>query len=496
MTSAPTEGARVSYEAAQGLPAAGSKVCLSGFSRSEFEEASEILALRGLQATAFMKGADAILVPGRASAEVVAEAKRSGRRVILLDELREGTSVSQRRSAVEVTEDWVRVLDVTLPRRAVGERLVPSANRFRHLCLDSGFLRTARAVAVAARDGLPCALEGETATAKSTSITWLAWLCRQGLVRLNLHGQSDAGELVGRYVPASEWGDWDLAELQREEGLLEEQSRRIVRRAVSEKRPLNWVEQATVASNEGFPTRAWRFWEGYVPQAMRHGWWVILDEVNLAEPQVLERLNPVLESPPSLVLTEHDGLVFGDGGDVAVHPSFRMFATMNPAEYAGRTVLSPAFRDRFGIWNFVEQPGESELKAMLRCLVRGEQPEFPWAQCLWRAPDVEPFYPGLGAVADIDTMLVATASFHVAMASATGGTGGGAEVGRTRRERYTFTRRTLLSAMKLFAGAVDRGVAGPAALREALELAYVERVQSGGDRQAVRSALRAVGLAL
>ena len=69
-------------------------------------------------------------------------------------------------------------------------------------------------------------------------------------------------------------------------------------------------------------------------QALKRGWWVLLDEVNLAEPQILERLNSVLERDPTLVLTEHDHSAFGPGGR-PVHADFRVFATMNPAEYVG-----------------------------------------------------------------------------------------------------------------------------------------------------------------
>ncbi len=106
---------------------------------------------------------------------------------------------------------------------------------------------------------------------------------------------------------------------------------------------------------------------------MKRGWWVVLDEVNLAEPQILERLNSILERDPPLVLSEHDNTVFGTS-ERPIHPDFRIFATMNPAEYAGRSELSPAYRDRWLGYRFVSAPGEVEYLAMLRHLVYGEQP--------------------------------------------------------------------------------------------------------------------------
>jgi MoxR-like ATPase len=331
---------------------------------------------------------------------------------------------------------------------------VPPAEPFAHLCLDSLFMKAARSVAIAAAARLPCAHEGETAVAKSTAVLWVANLCRQGAVRLNLNGQSDAGELVGRFVPnghAAEPGDHH-------------------------------------------PPAAWRFWEGIVPDAMRHGHWVVLDEINLAEPQVLERLNPVLESPPSLVLAENRGERFGPEGDVPVADSFRIFATMNPAEYAGRSVLSPAFRDRWSLWNHLEAPGEPEFRAMLDRLVHGTQPEFTLDGVIWRAPDADPILPDLAAEPGIDALLDAIASFHSAVAAASG-SGHAAELGRGRRERYVFTRRTLLAQMNLFADLVTRGTDAGRAAREAVEHVYVQRVQPGPDREAVRTALRTVGLA-
>jgi len=450
----PTQlAARDAYETDAGLPPAGSRVWISGFPRHEHDEAARLLGLHGLKASAFANGADAMLVPGPPSAETLAEAERTGRRLLVPDDLRTAVRSGRRRTAIEVTDEAVRILDVTLPRRPAGDRRVPPADQFAHLCLDSLFMKAARSVAIAASAGLPCALEGETAVAKSTAVLWVAWLCRQGAVRLNLNGQSDAGELVGRFVPnghAAEPGDHQ-------------------------------------------PPAAWRFWEGIVPDCMRHGHWVVLDELNLAEPQVLERLNPVLESPPTLVLAENRGERFGPDGDVPVADSFRIFATMNPAEYAGRSVLSPAFRDRWSLWNHLESPGEPEFRAMLERLVHGTQPEFTLDGVLWRAPDANPILPCLAAEPGIDGLLDAIASFHAAVAAASGN-GHAAELGRGRRERYVFTRRTLLAVMNLFASMVEGGAAGGHAAREAVELVYTQRVQPGPDREAVRSALRTVGL--
>lgn len=435
--------ARDTYDAGDELPATGARVCVTGFPREEHDELARLVEQAGFLPTAFAAGADAVLVPDPPPAAIVEESRKAGRRVLRPDMFREAQPLRRRRTALEITADSVRLLDVEIARRpGDSPRLLP-ASHFAHLCLDGTFLAAARAVILAARSRLPCALEGDTAVAKTTAVLWVAHLLRHEAVRLNLNGQSDTGELVGRFVP-------DVA---------------------------------------GTGT-AWRFWEGIVPDAMRYGRWVVLDELNLAEPQVLERLNPVLEQHPSLVLSEHTGERFGPGGDVPVADDFRIFATMNPAEYAGRSVLSPAFRDRWNLWNVLEAPGEPEYRALLHRLVHGVQPEFVLDGIEWRAADADPVHPQLATDPGIDELLDAIASFHVSM-SALAGT----ELGRSRRERYVFTRRTLLATMALVADLVDRGHAAHAAAREALEIVYLQRVQPGPDRQAARSALRTAGLA-
>jgi MoxR-like ATPase len=484
------------------LPPTGSRVWVTAVTKNEYDQAQRLLAAHGLEAVAFATGADAVLLPEQPPAELVAALEGESRQILRLDELRAG---HQRgcQVAVEVSDDTVRILDLTLPRQPaepqaaahrVAKSLVPAGDRFGQLCLDGPFLRAARSVSLAAATAMPCGLEGVTAAAKTTAVLWVAHLCRQPTVRLNLSGQSDTGELVGRFVPCSDWADWDLELMRREGPLLAPRSRELIHRALEEGRQLNWMERAAIAAAEQLPAVGWRFWEGVIPAAMRKGHWVILDELNLAEPQVLERLNPVLEQPASLVMTEHQGECYGRGGDVPLADSFRIFATLNPAEYAGRSVLSPAFRDRWTLWNIVYPPGEKELRSLLDRLVYGVHPEVVIDGTCWRGADEQPVYPRLASQPGIDHLLGAIAGFHAAITAAAGDDGA-TELGGGRRERYVFTRRTLLATMSLFAGQVSAGRAIGRAARAAVDQMYLQRVQPGSDRAAVRAALRTVELA-
>lgn len=74
---------------------------------------------------------------------------------------------------------------------------------------------------------------------------------------------------------------------------------------------------------------------------MRRGYWLILDELNLAPTEVLEALNRVLDDNRELFVTETQTVI-------KAHPGFQLFATQNPTGlYGGRKELSRAFRNRF-----------------------------------------------------------------------------------------------------------------------------------------------------
>jgi len=151
---------------------------------------------------------------------------------------------------------------------------------------------------------LPCLIQGDTSIGKTSLIKWLANATGNVLIRINNHDHTDLQEYVGSYVVESDG--------------------RLV------------------------------FKEGLLAKAMRNGYWILLDELNLASSEVLEALNRVLDDNRELYIPETQELI-------KAHPRFVLFATQNPpGKYAGRKQLSRAFRNRFIELHFEELP-EDEL---------------------------------------------------------------------------------------------------------------------------------------
>jgi MoxR-like ATPase len=405
---------------------------------------------------------------------------------------------SKAAAPIEKVDGYLRILDlrIPLPREPHPDSdRVPDAAQFAHLCLDKSFLETLRAIALGVMHGMPVALEGETAASKTSAVLYLAHLLKQPVVRLNLSGHTDAAELVGRYVPVDMNSAIDWSQLNSGTVWLSQQSRKIFAAAESEDRRLSDVEKMSVVGRENIAMSTWRFQEGYLPQAMRRGWWLLLDEMNLAETQVLERLNCALENPPGLVLTEGDGAVFGKNGSVQIHEAFRMLATMNPSEYAGRAVLSQAFADRWGVWHQAAGPGEKEIEQMLLCLVFGEHPRVLIGGRAYRAAQGTPVFPELQSIPKSRALLQRLAVFHHGIFRAAGGGGATPSIGRLNKERYSFSRRILLNLLRYVAERIRAGApCEDVLIPEAIQVLYLARVRDDADRKAVNNILRAGGL--
>ncbi|CAG4947470.1 unnamed protein product [Colias eurytheme] len=159
---------------------------------------------------------------------------------------------------------------------------------------------------------LPILLQGDTSVGKTSLITYIAKASGNYCVRINNHEHTDLQEYIGSYASDSSG---------------------------------NLV-----------------FKEGVLVEAMRKGYWIILDELNLAPSDVLEALNRVLDDNRELFIPETQEVVKAD-------PNFMLFATQNPPGlYGGRKMLSRAFRNRFVELHFDEIP-RSELETILhqRC---------------------------------------------------------------------------------------------------------------------------------
>ena len=94
-------------------------------------------------------------------------------------------------------------------------------------------------------------------------------------------------------------------------------------------------------------TRVFRFKEGKIPYAMRMGLPVIIDEANVSDQPVMMRLQDLLlRRPGEQVIIQENG-----GDSIEIKPGFVVFATANEASarYQHRSVLDPAFRDRYDV---------------------------------------------------------------------------------------------------------------------------------------------------
>ena len=473
------------------------RVLLRGFPQAEEPGVAERLASSGYAMAQTLAGADLVITGPEVAERMLQLARDRQIPVMPWEEILKSLQGSDSASRPQPAErmplfvhygDQVEILGMRIPCTTV-----PDPGLFEGLCFDEPFLRALRAAVRGVAHGFPTAFEGPTAASKTTVVLWLGKALGRQVSRLNLNGQTDCGELIGRFVPARQGDDWDLRSLDACGEHLGGVTRSIL--STSAGRPLTWGERVLIRRAEGIESNQWRFQEGVVPQALRHGHFVLLDELNLAEPQILERLNPVLEQPASLLLSEGDNTRWGAGG-LPIHPHFRIFATMNPAEYSGRSVMSPAFRDRFVNWFHAEGPGEREYLAHLRLLVLGEQPEVRLDGGIYQAPASRPMLPRLSSIADIEGLLGRLARFHALLAKASLDPAGGQPgLGRSRRERYIFSRRGLMACLQIWAAARDASPSGcPAAqLGQAVGAIYFERMAQG-DHKAARSIATAAGL--
>lgn len=242
----------------------------------------------------------------------------------------------------------------------------------------------------------PVLLVGETGSGKTTSVQELANMTRRKLVVQNLSLSTDASDLFGGFRPVSlrqlflpcyeqflslfhetfsssqnsefvlvvaqtfrkqQWKKMLKAFLKASSNALQKLNQQISKEDSNENEVKNSMNLHKLVQNwSNFTDRsarfetnlsrievgfAFAFVDGLLVDAMRKGYWVLLDEINLAASETLQALAGVLDGQ-SLCLTER-----GDVEPVPRHANFRIFAAMNPPTDVGKKELPIALRSRF-----------------------------------------------------------------------------------------------------------------------------------------------------
>ena len=169
------------------------------------------------------------------------------------------------------------------------------------------------------REKKPVLLTGHSGYGKSSLIVQMAACTKNGLFRVNLNGQATISDFVGSWIVKN--GE------------------------------TIWVD-------------------GFLPKAMKDGYWLLCDEIDFAEPAILSCLNGILEPNGKLILKEKGFEI------VEPHEDFRIFGTGNSigkmsehrVMYQGTCCMNAAFIDRWRVYEIKDPPKDVELQIIkLHC---------------------------------------------------------------------------------------------------------------------------------
>nr|XP_023017788.1 midasin [Leptinotarsa decemlineata] len=246
----------------------------------------------------------------------------------------------------------------------------------------------------------PVLLVGETGTGKTSCVQYLAHTVGQKLIVINMNQQSDSADLLGGFKPIDlkiiispvrkefeeVFVDYFRLDLNRKylnniaASFSNQKWSDVVRLMIKSYRAairrlsksiydfksgiINDISAQKIDKDTKFLDRwqkvgqkllkldiqlkhktalAFAFIKGSLVTAVENGYWVLLDEINLANAETLECLSGLLDgSQGSLCLLER-----GDKQPVKRHNNFTLFACMNPSTDVGKKDLPAGLRNRF-----------------------------------------------------------------------------------------------------------------------------------------------------
>ena len=215
-------------------------------------------------------------------------------------------------------------------------------------------------------------LEGPACSGKTSAVRDLAWLRNARLLTIAVDAETEVSDLLGGFAPTCDsLGEATLEALNMvlRDALRSKRGHEVVARMLScvdaatdeDERALAVALLACgdmLCENECSPLALclkeardqikpadgssrlpFRIYEGPLLVAMRRGYWLLLDNVNAASPEVIERINSLGEADAALHMFE------SCEGKLRPHTAFRLFATAT-TKRASAYQLSDAFRNR------------------------------------------------------------------------------------------------------------------------------------------------------
>lgn len=228
---------------------------------------------------------------------------------VLHPEYEETVAKSKSKSGGSVSSDFVKFGKAQLPIQKTEKNYIPAIDPKYHFSDERS-----ESIALDIIQNKRVLLTGHTGCGKTSIITQMAARSKNGVIRVNMNGQTTISDFAGMHLAKA--GE------------------------------TVWVD-------------------GVLPRAMRQGLWLIIDEIDFADAAILAMLNEVLEPNGSLTLKEKDGEI------VKPHPDFRLFATANTvgamqiyrAIYQGANIMNEAFLDRWRCYhvNYLSEAEEVKI---------------------------------------------------------------------------------------------------------------------------------------
>ncbi|CAF4758962.1 unnamed protein product, partial [Rotaria sp. Silwood1] len=271
--------------------------------------------------------------------------KRSDFQVLAAD-LEQTTLIEDSSSRDSNSLDTIRHLITQCPEEF--RHLIPNRRTLPSLVQTETMINNRKRIIECIRTPIHLLLQGETGVGKSSLILDVAADLQKPLIRFNLSSKTDIGGLFGS------------------------------------------VKLKTITNpNQTQQEIELDYEEGPFTTAYRYGHWLLLDEMNLAPPNVLQAIEQALESGVLILpnvedddntnTNEQQNQTKQNYRVYQMHPEFRLFATQNPStgQYKGaRDAQSTALLNRFSIF-IVEGPQTNELADIVANRLKNER--FPFA---------------------------------------------------------------------------------------------------------------------